>query len=381
MDWQEMLARTDLKEWILLGGFLLAFFIQLYYYLGIYTRMIRYRLKSERTRKRQAVSVIICARNEAEQLRKFLPAILRQDYPSYEVVVVNDGSEDESEEILAAFAAEHPHLRFTNLPDRGPRPGGKKLALTLGLKSAANDLVLLTDADCYPASDNWLKYMVSHLKDEKEIVLGYGAYERRKGLLNALIRYDTVFTAMQYFSFALKGKAYMGVGRNLAYRKALFFKGEGFSSHYHVATGDDDLFINQHATGRNTAIEIEKESHTISMPKTSFAAWVRQKRRHLGAGKHYRKGSLWRLGLETASRILLYALFIVLCFSPLWRWPVMALFLLHLLIKTFIFKLGMIRLNEKYLLLPSLLFDPVLPLILGLIWIRGLRTNHYQPWS
>ena len=223
--------------------------------------------------------------------------------------------------------------------------------------------------------------MAGNLKGEKEIVLGYGRYEKRKGLLNIIIRYETVFTAMQYFSFALKGKPYMGVGRNLAYKKELFFKTRAFSDHYHIASGDDDLFVNRNAVRANTAIEIEADSHTISIPKTSAAAWIRQKRRHLSAGHLYSKGSRFRLGVEIISRLLLYASFICISLLTLWLWPAVILFGLYLAVRMCIFKMAMMRLKEKYLLLPSLLLDPVLPLILGAIWISNFFKTKNQSWS
>ena len=173
----------------------------------------------------------------------------------------------------------------------------------------------------------------------------------------------------------------MGVGRNLAYRKSLFFKSKGFSSHYHLSSGDDDLFVNEHASGTNTSIEIDPESHTISIPKTSFGSWIRQKQRHLSAGNLYNRSSRIRLGAEIFSRLVFYAAFISLCFEPGWVQPSVVLFVVFQLIRMTVFKLGMSRLNERYLLLPSLLFDPVLPLILGVTWFSNIFVTKYQPWS
>ena len=379
MDIETLIGGTGVPEWILLTLFFTAVMVQCFYYLGVYLKIFLY--KPSKSRKfSKGISVVICARNEAHNLVKFLPGVLEQEYPDYEVVVVNDCSKDRTEEVLAELSSRYKHLRYTTIPANETFSHGKKLALTVGLKSAVHDYVLLTDADCYPASDQWLQKMVSRLGGKREIVLGYGRYEKRKGLLNAMIRYETVFTAIQYFSFALKGHPYMGVGRNLAYRKALFFKSGGFSSHYHIASGDDDLFVNEHAGRNNTAIEIDPESHTVSVPKTSFGSWIRQKQRHLSAGKLYNPGSRFRLGVEIISRLLLYSTFTTLCFISAWLWPILILFGLFLVIRTTIFKLGMVRLNEKYLLLPSLLFDPVLPLILGIIWFSNIFVTKYQSW-
>ena len=380
MDLETMIGSTGVLEWILLALFVITFLIQSVYYLVVYIQLALFS-PPEKRKKRRGISVVICAKNEAHNLENFLPKVLTQDYPEYEVIVVNDCSTDHTEDLLSALSAKYQHLRFTNIPANEKFRHGKKLALTVGLKSASYDLVLLTDADCYPAGNQWIRKMTSHLSKEVEIVLGYGRYEKRKGLLNALIRYETVFTAIQYFSFALKGRPYMGVGRNLGYSKSLFFNSKGFSRHYHIASGDDDLFVNDHAGRNNTAIEIDPESHTVSIPNTTMRSWIRQKQRHITAGNLYDRGSRFRLGTEMISRLLFYTTFILLCSILEWTWPVLILFGVFQAIRVTIFKLGMARLNEKYLLLPSFLFDPVLPLILGLIWFRNIFVTKYQPWS
>ncbi len=380
MDLETLIASTGVPEWILLPLYLTAFLVQCIYYFGVYLKLPLHRTAKKR-KSRRGVSVVICARNEAHHLERFLPRVLEQDYPDYEVVVVNDCSTDRTEEVLSEMSLRYRHLRFTTIPPNEKFRHGKKLALTIGLKSAVHDHVLLTDADCCPAGILWLQKMVSGFSREKEIVLGYGRYEKRKGILNALIRYETLFTAIQYLSFALKGKPYMGVGRNLAYRKALFFRHKGFAAHYHLASGDDDLFVNAHATSTNTSIETDPESHTISVPRETFGGWIRQKQRHLSAGNLYKAGSRFRLAAEMVSRLLFYSTFAVLCFYPLWIWPVITLFGVFQLIRMTILKLGMKRLNERYLLLPSLLFDPLMPLLLGLIWFSNIFVTKYQPWS
>ncbi len=380
MDFKLMYDSIGIPERILLGLFLISLLVQCYYYLGIYIKLPRHK-PGKRKSSTKGVSVVICAKNEAENLEKFLPLILEQKYPKFEVVVVNDCSTDHTEELLSEMKVRYDKLRFTNIPLNEKFAHGKKLALTVGLKAAEYDYVLLTDADCYPSSEMWLQNMAGNLGSGKDFVLAYGSYERRRGFLNILIRYETVFTALQYLSFALKGKPYMGVGRNLAYRKDLFFNNKGFAGHYHVASGDDDLFVNQHADKENTAVEIEADSFTISIPKQGLAAWIRQKKRHLLAGKLYRGGSRFRLGLEIISRFLLYSSFITLMLVSSLILPLAIIFTLFTLIRMSVFKMAMTRLNEKYLLLPSLLLDLVLPLILGVIWISNLFITKNQSWK
>jgi biofilm PGA synthesis N-glycosyltransferase PgaC len=380
MNIREIVAGTPPHHWILLALFLITFLYQTGLYLLVYNKVPQYHRKIGRAFKGK-ISVIICAKNEAENLRCFLPKVLRQDYPEFEVVVVNDSSTDDTEQVLMEMASQYGHLRYTSIPEDEKLKRGKKLALTIGLKAARFDHILLTDADCYPVSDQWIRKMASHFSARHRIVLGYGGYEKRMGLLNILIRYETTFTAMQYLSFAILGKPYMGVGRNLAYQKALFFEKKGFAAHYHLASGDDDLFVNANATWENCVVEFSPISHTRSVPETSFRSWIRQKKRHLSAGSHYRKGSRIRLASEWISRIILYPVLIWICVSSPWKIPVASLFIVLLIIRLSIFKKTMRRLKEKYLLLPSLLLDPVFPVILGILWISGRFDKKYQPWK
>jgi len=380
MELQQLIANTTVYEWIMLGLFIAALLTQLGYYLFVFLKLPLYN-PAKRRRSKKSVSVIICAKNEEENLERFLPLVLEQDYPEFEVVVVNDCSTDGTEQLLSEMSVRYKHLRYTSIPSNEKFLHGKKLAVTIGLKSAKYDFVLLTDADCYPTSNLWIQKMTSNLTREKKIVLGYGGYVRKKGLLNLIIRYETVFTAIQYLSYAILGHPYMGVGRNLGYEKALFFNNKGFASHYHLPSGDDDLFINETAKKENTVVEVSKESYTLSVPETTFRNWFKQKKRHLSAGVHYKRGSRIRLAGELISRIILYTTLILVSILSPWKWPVLSLFGVLLFVKLIVLKMGMSRLDEHYLLLPSLLLDPIMPLILGIIWLSNLFEKKYQTWS
>jgi glycosyltransferase involved in cell wall biosynthesis len=379
MEIREIIDVTNLQQWIILAFFSAALLIQLGYYLFIYLKLPLHK-PAQTTSSDRGISVIICAKNEENNLKRFLPKILEQDHPNFEVVVVNDSSTDDTEELLIRLSARYKQLRYTSIPASDRLMRSKKLALTIGLKSAIFDHVVLTDADCYPVSNQWLNRMTLNLRGEKRIVLGYGGYDRHKGVLNRIIRYETVFTAIQYLSFAIKARPYMGVGRNLAYHKSLFFENKGFARHYHLLSGDDDLFVNENATGKNAAVEVSHESHTLSVPETTFSGWIKQKRRHISAGSYYRRSSRTRLAVEWISRILLYLTLIWLCISSPWGWPVAGLFGVLVVTRLVVFKLGMRCLDEKHLLLPSLLLDPVMPLIMGIIWFTSLFETKYQPW-
>jgi hypothetical protein len=224
-------------------------------------------------------------------------------------------------------------------------------------------MVLLTDADCRPVGPHWISLMAGGFSKEKEIVLGYGAYMSSNSILNRLIRFDTIHIALQYFSFALAGIPYMGVGRNMAYRKSLFYEEKGFTSHYNIHSGDDDLFINRAATQKNTRIVADPESFTLSQPKKSFKEWWTQKKRHLSTGQYYRWRHKFLLGLYTFSTVLFYLFFVFLVALNYTIFPVLALFILRLVIQLFIFRKTLTRLNEKGIWLLVPLYEIMLILI------------------
>jgi glycosyltransferase involved in cell wall biosynthesis len=272
---------------IILAVAALGLLVQLYYFLFTFLKVSIYKPLPVPANF-PPVSVVICARNEAERLEKFLPLVLEQDYPDFEVVVVNDCSWDNSEDLLEAFALQHKHLKVANIKFVEKHEHGKKFALTIGIKAAINDVLLLTDADCYPTSNQWIKQMMHGQVVNKEIVLAYGKYEKQNSLLNTFIRFDAFFIAVQFLGNALKGNTYMGVGRNLSYKRELFFVAKGFASHMHLLSGDDDLFINEVATKNNVAVVINKDAFTVSLPKQTWKDWFRQKKRHHSTAKHYK---------------------------------------------------------------------------------------------
>ncbi len=295
--------------------------IQLGYWLFVFSKLAFHAPPSPDTLAKapqHKVSVIICAHNEAENLRKNLPKILEQDYPEFEVIVVNDNSSDKTLDVLLDFKKKYPTLCIINRTYRKSHEVGKKFALAQGIETAQHELLLLTDADCQPSTNQWLAQMQSKIVPPIAIVLGYSPYFRYEedGFLNLFIRFETVYTAIQYFSFALWGKPYMGVGRNLMYKKTLYRKVNGFKSHEHVASGDDDLFINAIAHLNNTIINLDERTFVYSKPKRSWRSYFRQKSRHLTTSTSYRFQHQVLLGLLSASHLGHYAAgFILLLLS------------------------------------------------------------------
>lgn len=286
----------------------------LFYQYRFWWASVRYQdEQSTYNTEERGVSVVIAARNEARNLEKHLPAFLEQDYPNYEVVLVNDCSFDESADLLSGFAVRYPHLKVVTIEDQPKYPTGKKFALTLGIKAATHDVLLFSDADCRPASNQWVRIMQQCYVDKTEIVLGYGAYEKRAGFLNAMVRYDTVLTAMQYFSHALSRRAFMGVGRNLSYLKALFFFHKGFVSHIKHPSGDDSLFVNASANRDNVRVCMAPEAATISVPSDSLVALNRQKSRHLSNSRFYKAADkFWTGYFGLSSWLMLLSLFVAI---------------------------------------------------------------------
>lgn len=330
---------------------------QILYLLLFHLRMALYKKRIEAKTSYEPVSVIICARNEDVNLKNNLPAILAQDYPQFEVIVVDDNSEDGTPEYLHYLSQKEPRLKKVKVGDVNRLMAGKKFPLTLGIKAALYDIVVLTDADCKPAGDQWLRLTIDNYRERDAVVLGYGAYEKQLGFLNKLIRFETAFTAMQYFSFALAGMPYMGVGRNLSYKKELFFKYGGFTDHRNIPSGDDDLFINKVANRRNCTINIQKGAFTYSAPKQTYAEWKEQKKRHLSTAKFYKLRHKILLSLYPLTQVLTWILFPVLM-AFLFKWYyVLGLFILRWILQRLIFASCFKKLDEKDIIPMIELFD------------------------
>lgn len=300
-------------ELILLSVAGVLLIIQLFYYLGIYNRIHIRNIADKKnelhfTKELPPLSVIICARNESENLRQFLPAILEQDYPQFEVIVINDGSTDESEEVLSAFEEKYQHLYHSFTPENARYISRKKLALTLGIKASKYDWLVFTEANCQPVSNQWLRLMARNFTPHTQIVLGYSGYERGKGWLHKRISFNALFTSLRYLGFALAGKPYMGLGRNLAYRKEMFFKEKGYSTHLNLQRGEDDLFINQIATPNNTRVETNADAVMRMQPVERYKDWKEEKVSYMATARYYKGTQRYMVGFETFSRLLFYAI-------------------------------------------------------------------------
>ncbi len=290
-----MITSLAIIAWIVLG-------VQLFYlisFLVAFSRKIPGGGESA-----PPVSVIVCAHDEEKNLRELLPLLLSQDYPQFEVIIVEDRCNDGTYDYLLEAIKKEERLKMVRVQHLPGHVNGKKFALTLGIKAAVNEWVLLTDADCRPTGREWIKAMASHFQDDKALVIGYSPYTKSPGYINAFIRFEALITGIQFMGWALLGRPYMGTGRNLGYRRSLFFDHKGFNKHLNVTGGDDDLFVNEHARRHNTAVCMDPESVMPSIPKNTWSEFFYQKFRHLMVGKRYKLSDKIVLGIFSFSWIL-----------------------------------------------------------------------------
>ncbi|MFI5202898.1 MAG: glycosyltransferase [Flavobacteriales bacterium] len=262
--------------------------IQFFYMLFFFARLTFYKPITASTSS-PPVSIIVCARSEANHLVELIPLLFEQEYPAFEVVMVNDRSWDETKDILEAYRLKYKNLHIIHIEEGSHQKFyGKKMGITLGIKGAKYDHFLFTDADCRPASKYWLKQMAAAFTEKRTLVLGFSPFIKAKGTLNKIIRYDGFHTALQYLSYAKAGLPYMGVGRNMGYSRSLFFSNKGFKNHYHISSGDDDLFVNENGSIGNVVIQMHPDSHVATVAKKTWEAWFIQKKRHFTTSGQYK---------------------------------------------------------------------------------------------
>jgi glycosyltransferase involved in cell wall biosynthesis len=332
---------------ILLIVFLVSLLVQLCFYLGVFKGLAFYKEPPIATAK-APVSVVVCVHGELANLKKLLPALASQQYAIFEIIIVNDRSGAEVESYLEEQKQKTPNLTVLHINNTPSHINPKKWALTQGIMAAKYELILLTDADCLPASDRWISLIASHFKPETQIVLGYAPYQQKATFLNTLVRYETFFAGIQFLSLCIAGRPYMGIGRNLAYRKSLFLQHNGFQKHMSITGGDDDLFVNSTATKQNVAICINEQAQTVSLPKTTFKSWYKQKRRHLSVSKHYRFMDKVILGSLSMSHFLFWCCFAVLLALQEYQWIAWLGLCGKILAQVFIFNKISRNIGEKF---------------------------------
>ncbi len=358
-------------SFILLVVFGVCLVIQLYFHWAQFSKVAFYKrnARPKLDEELEPASIVLCARDAYEYLTELIPVLLNQDYPDFEIVVVNDCSDDETEEYLKDLERREPRVKPVQLKQHLNFFNGKKFPLSMGIKSAQNDLIVLTDFNCMPVNDQWLRSVVNRYNHQTEIVIGYSPYVQKKGSLNHLMRFDALQNGLLYLSAALNHHAYMGIGKNLSYRKELFFRNKGFISHYTTAVGEDDLFINKVSTKKNTEVLIDAENAILTTPTSSFKLWMRQKSSRYSTVSKYDGRSRLMLSLFYGSQLLFYASFIALialCAKPAFVITGGAAFYIPILVFFFLLRFGsqMIiyhkaskRLGEKGLLPGLIVYD------------------------
>ncbi len=367
-------------EEIIFYFFIAITVLQLFYYGWFFSRVAFFKPKSRNQSQQHPVSVIVCARDEDENLARNLPGILVQKYSSSsEVVVVNDNSLDDSKYILQELKKTFKSLKVVELTQEAKLISGKKYPLSVGIRESRYEILLLTDADCVPASEFWIQKIQDAYDENIEVVLGYGAYHKCNGFLNKLIRFETFHTALQYLSYALAGIPYMGVGRNLSYTKDIFMRNKGFASINHIPSGDDDLFINKIATKKNTAVVIDADAITRSIPKTTWAGWLKQKSRHYTTAKYYKPEHKFLLGLYFVTQFIYYPLFAATLLLYNWQLALIV-FGVRFLLQAVIFYKAMQKLGEKDLW-PWFIFLDMWMFFYYIIFAPALWKRPQQNWN
>lgn len=305
----------SLWEWITAAALLFFFLVQLFFYAALYKKPLAYEQKRDKTTPEEeefpSVSVIIASKNESEDLEKNLPAVLEQDYPNFEVIVINSGSTDETDVLLKHFDQSYKHLYHTFIPAEAEDVNVKKLALTLGIKAAKSDILLFTEAYCKPSSDQWIKEYAREFAKGRDIVLGYCKLViPKKTMMRGFMRYDNLVHSLKYLAAAIAGKPFMGIGRNLAYRKELFFGQKGFSSILNIEGGEDDLFINKIVRRKSTGVVVSPQSMTETDIVTRFSVWRQLKSKYMYTKQFYRGFGAHIFGWDTFSKYAFYLLFV-----------------------------------------------------------------------
>lgn len=333
-----MLSNLILQQ-ILLAVLTLSVLIQLFYLLFVHLKWSFNTNKELQAKDKHPFSVIVYARNDAENLKRHLTDILEQDYINFEVIVVNDASWDETEDVLREFLRKYTRLKVVNVPEQERFKRNKKFAITMGVKAAQHEHLLFTEANCQVASRKWIKHMAAGFNEQTEIVLGYAAYQKAPGLLNLLTRYENFNKAINYMAFALRGGAYLGSGRNIAYLKSVFFRGKGFASHMHVPFGEDVLFVNQHAAKNNISIVSEDSSQVSQLHDNSIglAQFLAQKIREMQVFSLLKPLDKFKIRLQSVSLVLFYATIITLTIIQ-FNWQVLlAIYVLRLLLQYIVY--------------------------------------------
>ncbi len=362
----------------ILGFICIAILLIQICYLAVFLIAFSRQEKAPEEQKPNPVSVIVCAHDEEHNLKELVPLLLAQDHPEFEVIIVEDRSNDGTYDYLLEATRNNDRLKMVRVVHKPDYINGKKFGITLGIRAAKYNWLLFTDADCRPVNKHWITLMTQRQNDKTQFVLGYSPYRKEFGLLNSFIRFESLLTGIQAFGMALLGKPYMGVGRNLAYTKSLFLQSKGFNNYLGVVGGDDDLFVNVHATKSNTRLCLGAESTTVSSPKKAWSEFMDQKLRHLHAGKRYKVFDKMILGPFMLSWLLSWFLCVpAMFFLDPW-WPLLVMFLLRWFCLIALFIKSANRLGGQYEAWKTPFLDFIFPFYYLVTGLRALVVKNIR---
>lgn len=370
MNITAFIDKTSTFEWVIIGLFIICFIVQLVYYLYLFRKPYMHAATNNdetlEEKELPGISIIITAKDEAENLRRNLSFVLNQDYPNLQVVVVNNASTDTTADVLEDYRKSYPNLYVTFIPIGSNVINNKKLALTVGIKAAKHDILLFTEPDTKPLSNKWVYEYAKAFNKEKDIVLGCCQIDIDKSFFKKYILYDNLFSGVKYISMALANKPYMGVGRNMAFRKNLFFDNKGFSTLLNIRDGEDNIFINRRATKENTAVISSTQSMVTSSAADSIKSWRNIKTRYLTTRKNYNGNRAKLINFEEFSRYIFYILFAtLLIIGTAYSSKLIALFSLTLFFIRYIIQVIVTNKNSKVYNAGSFYFSlPLLDLII-----------------
>jgi len=336
--------------------------------------------KSDNVPEPSGISIIICAYNELENLKKLLPNLYQQDYKEFEIIVVNDKSDDETYDYLREESKANPILKIVDIDRTPDHINSKKYAITLGIKVAKYEKLLFTDADCIPASDQWIKSMATSFGAKTNFALGYSQFKSEPGFVNTFSRYETQMTGMLYHSFAIAGNPYMGVGRNMAYNKSMFFENNGFNQFQKIVGGDDDLFVNQYAKGADTKVSLGHDALVWSYSKKTIPDYFKQKLRHISVSKYYNTKDKLLLGMYSLSHLLFWIAFVILAVSNYFPEFVFGALAIRLILNGLIVNSISKKFGERIVIWPLPIIDFVYSVYLLIMGFATFSTKKVT-WS
>ncbi|MDQ1771381.1 glycosyltransferase [Labilibaculum sp. A4] len=345
---------TSFNQWAILIVLLVAFCVQMLYQLR-YIQLFKKEKKTNHNIKTEPVSIVICVKNEGCYLQENLSLFLEQEYPDFELILVNDGSEDETETIIKEFQKRYPHLRSTKIPLDDKFQHNKKLALSIGIKAAKNEKIIFTNIHSKPSSSKWLQEFVNSW--DKGVHIGYANFENKKGFFYNFLKFDLLSKNIKSAGFASSGNAHSGNGDNLGYKKSDFFANKGFVKHSHFEAGYDHLMVFQLAKLSGASVCLQPEAKINLSSICAFDQWIRINRHYYKCRKYLPFKIRLLTDLEPISKMIFYSISIyALLFTHLYFF-VAIIYLTKIILIGTLFKISTRHLKEENLFLSSYLYE------------------------